>query len=219
MNHYQTLYLILSIVTLLASCDKPYNDDIYSKDFNIINNTYFVGDIESGKYYDYEPDLEFELDKNYIDTLDSLIDSVDLDLDGSYDFSILRKGKKAKNLPFDINNNSFYFGIITDYYYGAIFDSTAHSVANLEKGDILYDILNWWTFFFDALLIGNVFYDTDTIQNTASWEWNKDEYFSFKYFEGNYCYLGWVRIEFISESASMKIKDCGIKTIKYKYLH
>ncbi|MDA3894348.1 MAG: hypothetical protein PF517_22020 [Salinivirgaceae bacterium] len=229
-NLYIFLFLLMSLTN---SCDKPYNYDIYSEEYNPINTTFYVGDKESGEYFDFEPDISYNLSKNPADSL-VIIDSIDLNADGIFDHYLLRIGRietdnelSIQDCGFNIMHRGYYNSIYEDIFYGDYTDHihhyTVYSEINgqtntLSHGDILYDVLNWGLN--DDLLIGTI--KNQYYESKGLWRWNHDEYLAFISGRNNdeeYVYLGWLRMEFNTQTATLTIKDRCIKQIENPYKH
>lgn len=242
-------YAIILICLIFFACDEKYNHDIHSSEFNPFNNTFYVGDT-AHEYYNYEPDIEIDLDTQYYNTvniyrvtdgtititytdptanfsdnfypLDTTInyqpiislDTIDIDQDGKFDFSICSSyGRSYDTIPqqVPISEKSFYLR-----HLGRKKESVKFLKTNTDEillGDILYDILKWniyeeWSGYnrYDETYL---LMHANIIKDLQQWEWDKEEYYCFKNEAHNK--IAWVRMEFVSNRNVLLIKDCGIE--------
>lgn len=238
MKSIYIIHILITTIAFLSSCDKPYNYDIYSKEYNPLNRTYFSGDTASGEYIDYTPDKEIDLSPIIKDSTKILLDSLDLDNDGTYDLGILKILKNTNDTSFNLDSMGIFFVELKEYMYFEVnkgsyeeFYNTFGSYSILtigkeqhftiemqEYGNILYDVLHWQGLYYENLLLGSNFswYPYGEIIQTSLTP-NTELYFAYKYYTSNSeqyrVYLGWIKMELSYDFKNLKIKDQGFKLL------
>jgi len=204
-------YVIILVILGFISCDEKYDYSYKEPEmiYNQINDTFFAGQKDSCEYYDYEPDMEFYLGKEFGDEYDVVIDSVDLDSNGIFDFAVLRRDGWLDS-PFNQYDCDFYLRNLL--YYNTVCVIDYYNADKFNYGDTLFDKLEWHGNTDFLLLADDSHDDHGNIVINGYWSWDEEKYFIFRQTYPD-TVLGWIRIEYISETASMQIKDCGIKRI------
>ncbi len=220
--------IAIAALFLNIACDEKYEIKEYEYAYyEPIETNFFAGDTDSSIYYNYEPDVEFSIQymqNGYFEYTHTF----DINEDGRDDFAIEVEGYRDS-----IKSNSNYWRTINihsimDYQiadgYVTVTESGVHIYYQssfggpiaLQYGDTLTN--HYYSGYYNEkfqLIETGYQYETNSYDTCCgNWNtWGEDRHIAFQKSD-SISIIGWMRLEFMKDSETIKLKDCAIRKFK-----